>query len=105
MRSIAVITVCAAAAFFASVTIDTPAEAKRIKPPHVAKNVGKSVGKAARNAGKTVSRSVRWGTDAIWVGTGLAAGRAALTNNCNYYYRRYKETGDRKWRNKYNACI
>ncbi len=104
MRTIAAITICAVAAFFASATIDSDAEAKRIKP-HVSKNVGKQAGKTVRNAGRGVSRSVRWGTNAIWVGTGLAAGHAALTNNCNYYYRRYKETGDRKWRNKYNACI
>ena len=105
MKTIAAIAVGAVAAFFAIATVDTPAEAKKFKPAHAAKNVGKQAGKVARNAGRGVARSVRRGTDAIWVGTGLAAGHAAITNNCSHYYRRYQETGDRKWRNKYNACI
>lgn len=105
MKLIAAIAVSTAVAFLAVMSIDTPAEAKKFKPPHAAKQVGKSVGKAARNAGKSVSKAARWGVDGIWIGTGLGAGHAALTNNCNYYYKRYRETGDPRWRNKYNACI
>jgi hypothetical protein len=101
MKTIAAITVLEVAAFFASVSLNTPAEAKKFKPPHV----GKNVGKAARNAGKSVSRAARWGANGIWIGTGIGAGYATVTSNCNYYYKRYRETGDRKWRNKYNACI
>jgi hypothetical protein len=69
------------------------------------KNIGKSVGKTARKAGKEISRSARWGADAIWIGTRLGAGTAALTQNCKYYYRRYQDTRDPKWRSKYSACI
>jgi hypothetical protein len=93
MRAITAITVCAIAAFAASVTFDTPAEAKKV---NVSKKAGKNF---ARNASKSVSRSVRW------VGTGLATGAAVVTHNCDYYHRRYRETGDRTWRNKYNNCI
>lgn len=105
MRGIAAIMICAAAAFFVTASFDTPAEAKKFKPPKVAKNVGKQVGNTARKAGKSVSRAARWGGNAVWVGTGLGWGHAKVTNNCNYYYKRYRDTGDRKWRNQYNACI
>jgi hypothetical protein len=105
MRGIAAITVCTIAAFFVTASFDAPAEAKKIKPPHVAKNVGKNVGKAARNAGKSVSRAARWGGNALWVGTGVGWSHARVTNNCTYYYNRYKETRDPKWKNQYNACI
>ncbi|ODR97766.1 hypothetical protein AUC69_01175 [Methyloceanibacter superfactus] len=105
MRGIAAITVCAVAAFFASASFDAPAEAKKFKPPHVAKNFGKQAGKAARNAGKSVSRAARWGGTALWVGTGVGWGHAKVTNNCTYYYNRYKETRDPKWKHQYNACI
>jgi len=37
--------------------------------------------------------------------TGLGAGHSRIANNCNYYHKRYREAGDPKWRNKYNACI
>jgi hypothetical protein len=86
----------------ATVSLDAPAEAKKVKVPHVGKNVGKSVGKAARNAGRTIGNAARWGTNAVWVGAGLGA---TVTNNCTYYYKRYQETRDPKLRNKYNACI
>ena len=113
MKAITIITVCAVAAFVASVSFDTPAEAKKV---NVSKNVGKKFGKSMRKAGNSISRSVRkagngisrsvrWGVNGLWVGTGLAAGAARATNNCNYYHRRYRETGNPKWRNKYNNCI
>jgi hypothetical protein len=105
MKTIATVTVCVLAALVASVSFDAPAEAKKFKPAKVSKNIGKSVGKTARKAGKEISRSARWGADAIWIGTGLGAGTAALTQNCKYYYRRYQDTRDPKWRSKYNACI
>lgn len=105
MRRIAAIIVCAVAASFVSASFDAPAEAKKVKPPKVAKNVGKSVGKAARNTGKTIGNAARWGGNAVWVGTGIGAGHAKLTKNCTYYYNRYKETRDPKWKNQYNACI
>jgi len=105
-KLIPAVAVPTAVAFFAAASIDTRAEAKKYKPPKVAKNVGKSVGgRAALNTGKTIGSDKRWGVNGIWVNTGLGAGHAALTNNCTYYYKRYKETRNAKWRNKYNACI
>ena len=47
----------------------------------------------------------RWSGNAVWVGTGLGWGHAKVTNNCTYYYNRYKQTRDPKWKNQYNACI
>jgi len=105
MKTIAAIVICAVAAFFVSARFDTPAEAKKYKPPKVAKNVGKSVGKTVRNTGKTIGSAARWGGNALWVGTGLGWGHAKATNNCTYHYKRYKETRDPKWKNQYNACI
>jgi hypothetical protein len=40
MKTIAAIMICAVAAFFVSASFDRPAEAKKYKPPKVAKNVG-----------------------------------------------------------------
>jgi len=105
MKTIAAIMICAVAAFFLSASFDTTAEAKKVKAPHVAKNVGKSVGKTVRNTGKTIGSAARWGGNALWVGTGIGWGHAKVTNNCTYYYKRYKETRDPKWKNQYNACI
>lgn len=105
MKTIAAIVICAVAAFFVSGSFDAPAEAKKFKPPKVGKNIGKSVGRAARNTGKTIGNVTRWGGNAVWVGTGIGAGHARVTNNCTYYYNRYKETRAAKWKNQYNACI
>ena len=104
MKTIAAIMMCAVAAFFVSASFDV-VEAKKYKPPKVAKNVGKSVGRAARYTVKTIGNVTRWGGNALWVGTGVGWGHAKVTNNCNYYYKRYKETRDPKWKNQYNACI
>jgi len=75
-KLIPAIAVSTAVAFFAAASIDTPAEAKKFKPPQAAKHVGKSVGKPARNAGRSVSRAARWGGNTIWVYTGLGAGHS-----------------------------
>lgn len=114
MKIITTLALCALAAFALSVTFDTPVEAK--PKPKVSKNIGKNFGKSMRKASKGVSRSMRnvsqgvtrsarWGARGVWYGTGIGAGAALATNNCNYYYRRYKDTGQTKWRNKYNNCI
>lgn len=105
MRTIAAIIMCAVAAFFVSASFDAPAEAKKVHAPKAAKKVGKSVSRAARNTGKTIGNVTRWGGNALWVGTGVGWGHAKVTNNCNYYYKRYKDTRDPKWKNQYNACI
>lgn len=105
MKTITIIAMCAVAAFFVTASFDAPAEAKKVHPPKVAKNVGKSVGRAARNTGRTIGSAARWGGNAVWVGTGIGWGHAKVTNNCTYYYKRYKETRDPKWKNQYNACI
>jgi hypothetical protein len=105
MKTIAAIIICAVAAFFVSTSFDTPAEAKKVHAPHVGKNFGKSVGRAARNTGRTIGNAARWGGNAVWVGTGVGWGHAKVTNNCTYYYKRYKETRAAKWKNQYNACI
>jgi hypothetical protein len=105
MKTIAALMICAVAAFFAGASFSTPAEAKKVHPPKAAKNFGKSVGKAARNTGKTIGNAARWGGNAVWVGTGIGAGHARVTNNCTYYYNRYQETRAAKWKNQYNACI
>ena len=105
MRTIATIMLCAVAALFVTASFDTPAEAKKYKPAHVGKNFGKSVGRAARNTGRTIGSATRWSGNAVWVGTGLGWGHAKVTNNCTYYYNRYKQTRDPKWKNQYNACI
>lgn len=105
MKTATTIAICAVAAFFTTASFDTPAEAKKFKPAHVGKNVGKSVGRAARNTGRTIGNAARWGGNAIWVGTGVGWGHAKVTNNCTYYYNRYKETRATKWKNQYNACI
>ena len=69
-------------------------------------NLGLScVSRSVRNVSQGVTRSARWGARGIWYGTGIGAGAAIATNNCNYYYRRYKDTGHSKWRNRYNSCI
>lgn len=108
MRVIAAITIFVFAAFFTMVSFEAPADAR----PRVAKNVGKGFNKATRGvyrgvrgAGRSVYRGARWGTRALWVGTGVGATHAAMTRNCNYYHKRYRETRAAKWRNKYNACI
>jgi len=95
-------------AFAGTMTVQSPAEAR----PGVAKSVGKGLNTATRGvyrgvrgAGRSVYRGARWGTRALWVGTGVGAGAAAMTRNCNYYRKRYKETRAAKWRNRYNACI
>ncbi|ODS04055.1 hypothetical protein AUC71_06170 [Methyloceanibacter marginalis] len=105
MKTATTIAICAVAAFFTTASFDTPAEAKKFKPAHVGKNVGKSVGRAARNTGRTIGNAARWGGNALWVGTGVGWGHARVTNNCTYYYNRYKETRAAKWKNQYNACI
>lgn len=105
MKFVTTVAACVLAAALLSLSLDTPAEAKKFKPAQVSKNIGKNVGKTARKATKEVSRSVRWGANAVWVGTGIGAGHARLTNNCRYYYQRYQETRNSKWRDKYNACI
>ena len=112
MRIITAIMVCAPAIFVVSLSFDTPAEARKIK---ASKNIGKGVGKSMRRASKGVSRSVRnvgkgisrsmsWGASGLLAGAALVTGTRAR-NNCNYYYKRYRETGNAKWRNKYNNCI
>jgi hypothetical protein len=45
----------------------------------------------------------RW-VNGVWVATGVASGVAAVTNNCNYYYRQWKATGSRYWRDRYANC-
>jgi hypothetical protein len=86
-----------------------------IKAPHIAK-VGKAGRYASRNVARHAAKDVRhvarntyygprrWVND-IWIGTGLGTGVALVTNNCNYYYKRWQATGDKRWRNKYAACI
>ncbi|MEM7193027.1 MAG: hypothetical protein AAF405_09250 [Pseudomonadota bacterium] len=119
MKLITAIAVFVMMAFAANVSFHAPAEAR----PNVGKNIGKGVNAATRGvyrgvrgagrgvyrgvrgAGRGVYNGARWGTRALWVGTGVGAGHAAMTRNCNYYYRRYQETRAAKWRNKYNACI
>lgn len=108
MRAMTAFAIFVLTAFVGSTSFDVPADAR----PHVAKNVGKTFNSAAKgvsrtvnSAANTVSRSARWGTRALWVGTGVGAGAAAVTRNCNYYYKRYQETRSANWRNKYNACI
>lgn len=105
MKTITAVTLCTIAAFAFGASFDVPAEAKTVHPQKAAKNFGKSVGKAARNTGKTIGNAARWGGNAVWVGTGVGWGHAKVTNNCTYYYNRYKETRDPKWKNQYNACI
>jgi hypothetical protein len=105
MKTITTITACVLAALVLSLSFDTPAEAKKYKPAQVSKNIGKSVGNTARKATKGISKSARWGANAVWVGTGIGAAHAAVSKNCNYYYRRYQDTRNPKWRNKYNASI
>jgi hypothetical protein len=99
--------------------MNTPAEAKKFKPhikPHISHKVGKSFARhgwknAYRRAGQHAARDIRrahragrW-INGLWVASGVAAGVAAATRNCNYYYRRYQETRNPHWRDKYNACI
>jgi hypothetical protein len=105
MRTIATIAIVAVAAFFLTANVTAPAEAKTVHPPKVAKNFGKQVGKTVRNTGRTINSAARWSGNAVWVGTGLGWGHARVTNNCTYYYKRYQETRDAKWKNQYNACI
>lgn len=113
MKIITAIMVCALAIFVTSLSFETPAEARKAK---VSKNIGKSFGKSMRRASKGmsrsvrnvsrgISRSVRWGVGGLLAGSAVARGTARARNNCNHYYRRYQETGNRKWRNKYNNCI
>ena len=113
MRAVTTLTIFVLTAFLATTTFDIPAADAR---PRVAKSAGKNFSKSVRRTTKGVSRSVRSvgrgvgrsarrGARTIWVGTGIGAGAAAVTRNCNYYYQRYQETRHAKWRNKYNACI
>ena len=112
MRIITAIMVCALAIFVVSLSFDTPAEARKIK---ASKSIGKSFGKSmsraskgmsrsVRKVGRGVSRSVSWGASGLLPGAALVTGTRAR-NNCNHYYKRYRETGNAKWRNKYNNCI
>lgn len=119
MKIITTIAIFAFLAFAGTATVSTPAEARQ--------SVGKSIGKGfssatrgvyrgmrgasrgvyrgVRGAGRGVYRGARWGTRALWVGTGVGAGAAAVTRNCSYYHKRYRETRSAKWRNRYNACV
>lgn len=114
MKTITTLALCAFAAFAVSTSFDTPVEAR--PKPKVSKNIGKSFNNTMRRASRGVSnsvrgvsrgvaRSARWGARGVWYGTGVGAGAALATRNCNYYYRRYKDTGQPKWRNRYNSCI
>lgn len=105
MRTITTVSVFAVVAMFATVSLDTAAEARKVHAPRGAKNVSKSIGKTVRNAGRSVGNAARWTGNALWVGTGVGWGHAKVTNNCNYYYKQYKQTGNPKWKNQYNACI
>lgn len=119
MRIITGLAVFVFVAFAATVTFQAPADAR----PGVGKRVGNGVNVATRGvyrgvrgagrgvyrgvrgAGRGVYRGARWGTRALWVGTGVGAGAAAMTRNCNYYRKRYEETRAAKWRNRYYSCI
>ena len=112
-----------------------PAEARRgfsghVEGHHVGRTVGhyahRNVGHYARqNVGRYARKDVghyarrydhgyrygryyrgsgRW-VNGVWVATGVAAGAAAVTNNCNYYYRQWKATGSGYWRDRYANCI
>jgi hypothetical protein len=53
-------------------------------------------------------RRGRW-VNGVWVAgavaTGVAVGAAAASNNCGYYWNRWKATGSSYWRNRYHdAC-
>ena len=74
--------------------------------PHV------NAGKIARNVRvvrpvRVVNRTVvrrpgRW-VNGVWVVSGVAASVAVGTaSNCNYYYRKWKETGSSYWRDRYH---
>jgi hypothetical protein len=101
MRKIIILAICAFVV--AALGVSTPAEAKKHRP-HISHNVGK---KFARHASHDIRHAYRAGRVIrnIGIATGIGAGIAALSRNCNHYYRRYQETGDPRWRNKYNACI
>lgn len=111
MKLTTAIAICAALTGLATITLDTPVEAKKFKP-HISHKAGKNIFRGAtKNMARAASRDVRHAARAgrwingVWVGTGIAGGVAAVTRNCNYYYRRFQETGDPKWRNKYRACV
>ena len=114
-----------AALLFVSMTTVFPAEARRGFGGHVGgHHVGRNVGHYAhRNVGHYAGKDVghyargydhgyrygryyrgpgRW-VNGLWVATGVAAG--AVTNNCNYYHRQWKATGNGYWRDRYANCI
>lgn len=105
MKLITPIVACLAASVFVAgtVAVVTPSEAKR----HYS---GPKVGKHVKHPYKYTRRvykphHVGYWVNGVWVATGLGYGVAAATKNCNYYYRRWIDTGNHKWKAKYNRCV
>ncbi len=78
------------------------ADARRIGGVHVRPHVGHVYAHpGARIARRNYYRRGRW-VNGVWVAAGVAATAAAVgTGNCNYYYRKWKNTGSAYWRNRY----
>lgn len=95
----------AASVFVAgTVVVVTPSEArKHYSGPRIAKHAVKHPYKTVRRAYKP--HHVGYWVNGIWVATGLGYGVSAVTKNCRYYYRRWEETGNPKWKAKYNRCV
>jgi hypothetical protein len=40
----------------------------------------------------------------VWIAAPLAAGAAYVAGSCTYEYNRWRATGSRYWRDRYNQC-
>jgi hypothetical protein len=102
MKLISAIVAClAASVFFAgTVVMVTPSEAKK---HYSGRSIAKHPYKSVRRAYKP--HHVGYWVNGVWVATGLGYGVSAVTKNCKYYYRRWEETGNHKWKAKYNRCV
>jgi hypothetical protein len=81
------------------------ADARRIGGVHVRPHVTHNVRvyhPRARVAARNYRRAGRW-VNGVWIVNGVAASVAVGTaSNCNYYYRRWKETRSSYWHDRYD---
>jgi hypothetical protein len=58
----------------------------------------------ARVAGRYVRHPGRW-VNGVWIVNGVAASIAVgIASNCNYYYRKWKETDSSYWNDGTTKC-
>lgn len=73
-----------------------------IHPGRVVRPVVRPGRVVARRAYRAGYRAGRW-VNGVWVVNGVAASVAVGASSCDYYYRKWRETGSSYWRDQYYA--